>query len=140
MHRISLRGPWTITHSELLDSQAIPQRLPLPWRNLFGDVGGTAVFCRTFHAPTNLDETEVVRLVLTGYRGAGQVSLNGLELGVLAAEQSTWSAEITDKLRSTNRLRIELAYEPTEPDVPGGLYDVVELQIEQRGEARPSST
>jgi len=130
MHRISLRGPWEISLSPVPPNLPTPQRLPATWTELFGDQAGTATFRRTFHRPTNLDPGEVVWLALTGCRGAGTVVLNGDKLGDMTVEKSSWRADITHKLMAKNKLHIELTYSPASDPQPGGLYDLVEIQIE----------
>lgn len=58
--------------------------------------------------------------------------LNGDSLGSIAATDSSWQADITSKLKQTNKLRVEITFDPAADPSPGGLYDVVELQIEDR--------
>lgn len=104
--------------------------MPQDWRSLFGDCPGTAIFRRKFHKPTNLDPQERVELVFAQVRGKGQVSLNQSPLGSFESAGESIQFEITQALRSFNELLVQIEFDPTSAaGCPGGLYDVVRLEI-----------
>lgn len=130
IHRIHLRGPWN--YEWLDDSRHDPKigrvSLPKEWRELFGDVGGHVRFQRTFHCPTNLSETSRVDLVFEGIGGEAVVTLNGHMLGETDSENPL-RLTITDHLRPTNDLQVELQFQPEKTPRPGGLWGLVVLEI-----------
>jgi hypothetical protein len=108
------------------------QRLKLPaeWRTEFGDRAGTVRFCRHFNKPTNLDSSESVFIVLTGFGGAGKASINGTQLGIIVADKPQAEFDITSHLQSGNQLALEIEFDPgSNVARPGGLWGPVVLEI-----------
>ncbi len=102
--------------------------MPQAWQALFGPTGGTAIFVRWFHRPTNLVPEDRIAIVLTGATGTGQVWLNDVSLGEFSvrAEAARFPVRL-NQLQPRNRLRIELKW--SGEDTPGGLYDPVAIEI-----------
>lgn len=126
-HRITLRGPWNVTHP--LPGVAEQRTLPQSWQELFGPSRGIARFERVFHRPTNLDSDEAVWLVLTEVRGAGQVTVNGHQLGEWTTATDSPRFDLTPHLQPTNRLQIDLEIAVTPDSPPAGLHHPVVLEI-----------
>src|SRR5690606_30109633 len=99
----------------------VPVRVTMPaaWRDLPFLGENRLMFARRFQWPTVLDPGERVFVVLTGYGGAGEVLLNGERLGCLEATATRREFDVTDRLRSTNRLEIMLDFDPRQHSSPG---------------------
>lgn len=135
-HRIHLKGLWEYVISPPAGStiaggsEAGTVRMPQAWREIFGDVCGTAQFRRKFHRPTNLESHEHVVLVFTEIRGSGQVLLNGQHVGQFNAAGDAVEIEITSLLKPFNEIAVEISFDPQfEPGAPGGLSGAVALEI-----------
>jgi hypothetical protein len=134
-HTIRLIGPWQVQWIAPADAAGLfdtPQSVTMPreWTSLFGDRAGTARFTRGFNCPTNLDVTERVVVVFDGVGGSGEVRINDVALGEIAAEVDATAFDITSQLRKRNELVVELTFDPRKSVPPGGLYDVVALRID----------
>lgn len=127
IHRIRLKGPWEVIPPEGDSFARID--MPIAWRDAFGDRSGTARFRRRFHAPTNLEHKERVLIRLP--RGTGKVArfaCNNTPVPELADEQHVF--DVTPHLQDFNQLQFEITFDPgTSPDLPGGLWDTVVLEI-----------
>lgn len=135
-HRIQLKGPWEVLHPEVSINSPSSNRskvtttMPQEWRTLFGDVGGTAQFHRKFHRPSNLESHERIFLVLTGVCGQTKVRLNRRLIGEFASPDHMIELDISSLMNSFNLLEVEITFDPTaDPNLPGGLYGVVALDI-----------
>jgi hypothetical protein len=107
--------------------------MPADWQSLFGDTPGAARFCRWFHAPTNLDPDERVRLTWAGIGGEGTIALNGTVLQVLPMASTTATVDITAALQPRNRVEVMLRFDPTANSLPGGLFGEIALVISSDG-------
>jgi len=104
--------------------------MPQGWRELFGDIGGTARFERKFHRPSNLESHERVFLVFKGIRGQSRIWLNRSLIGEFVATGDTIELDISSRMHSFNQIDVEINFEPSqEPTLPGGLFGVVSLDI-----------
>lgn len=130
IHRIRLRGPWN--YEWLGDSKHDPKNgkvsLPKEWRELFGDVGGHVRFQRTFHCPTNLSEASRVDLVFEGIGGEAKVTLNNRQF-IETVNENPIRLVITEHLRPTNDLQVEVRFQTEQTPQPGGLWGLVVLEI-----------
>ena len=135
-HRIQLKGPWDFGWKSAIVEGLEPASLsgtvtmPSDWRTLFGCRSGTAEFRRKFHRPSNLDAHETVFLVFTAIRGQVAVGLNRHQLGDFIGTGASVEFDVTSFLKEFNELRVEIAFDSEfEPDIAGGLYEVVALDI-----------
>jgi beta-galactosidase/beta-glucuronidase len=149
-HRIELRGPWE--YERLVNLPPLPSEegtkedaaasnrpaprnrltMPISWRPAFGPHAGSVRFSRRFQWPAVLDENERVILVFDGIGGTGRVQLNDEPLGMFDLLHSSLEYDITARLRSTNLLEIDLAFDPAEsPQSPGGLWGPVALEVRE---------
>ena len=135
-HQIQLKGPWEVFHPATpVDaapprSDSVTRTMPQGWRELFGDVGGTARFQRKFHRPSNLEPHERVFLVFKGIRGQSRISLNRSLIGEFVATGDAIEVDISSRMHSFNLIDVEIAFEPAQqPTLPGGLFGVVALDI-----------
>lgn len=135
IHQIRLRGPWTWQCRECTAGDIPPTgrlQMPVAWQLAFDGALGTVAFGRRFHLPTNLADDDCVHLHLTGSRGVQGLQLNEqpLEFAAGTADATAIRVEITTLLQSHNDLLIEVAHTEELPaDTPGGLFDVVLLEI-----------
>jgi len=109
-----------------------PQRLRHPdeWAAFAGADAGCVQLQRTFHAPSNLDETEVLCVMLTGVFGRGEVGLNGVVLGQFADDQTACEFPVPLPLPFSNSLTIHISYTAATADHPDvGVHGVVVLEI-----------
>ena len=116
-HCISLRGPWQYEWaSPPADGTASPTAgrttIPVSWQDLFGSTPGTARFRRRFHRPTNLDPHEQVRIRFENLGGSAVVALNRAQLGTISRAQSAAAFNITDYLKPSNELTVDVTFEP----------------------------
>ena len=138
-HRMNLKGPWKY---EWLSEQsetavAFPTsgkiKMPQDWRSTFGEEPGRVRFSRVFHRPTNLNPQESVYIVMDGIGGASQISVNDVQLGIHSDSVENVSFEVTDLLRPTNELIVEVEFDPQSNDsVPGGLWAAVGIEIRSK--------
>jgi hypothetical protein len=134
-HRIRLRGPWKfawVDDNGRVGSVEV-RKHPDDWEDFTDAKAGRIRLSRTFHAPTNVEDTEQIFVVLTGVRGEGDVSLNGQSLGHFTPSQRTCEFPLPGPLPFSNELTITVSFDaatPTEPQV--GVYDVVELEIRKQ--------
>ena len=128
-HRIHLRGPWDIAFEPMFGDEVVRRTLPNSWQQLFGNLSRHAVFRRSFHRPTNLEPHEIVRLTFQGLRGTGRVFLNDFPLGPVNPGDPRPSFDITMTLLPTNRLQVDLDFDPGMTPEPGGMYEAVALEI-----------
>jgi hypothetical protein len=137
-HRIRLRGPWE--YQALSPFAGVPDAgrvtMPAAWRDLFGDEAGRVLFRRRFNRPSNLDASGRVRLVFEGVRGGGEVRLNGRRLANLSPEQTRLVLDVSDALEPHCLLEVEMDFDPAAyPELPGGLYGLVALEIDEPADA-----
>jgi beta-galactosidase/beta-glucuronidase len=137
-HRMHLKGPWDfrwiaqespVNHPRrpevLLDGQRI--KMPAAWQDSFGAATGRVEFTRRFQKPTNLDEQEQVHIAFDGLGGSAVIRLNDELIGELSDIDATVSFDVTEKLQSTNLLRVEVAFDGG--DKAGGLWGPVAIEI-----------
>ena len=132
-HRIRLAGPWQI---DWVGPEEVPSTtlatasgsFPANWRTLFGEVYGTARFSRRFGRPTGLDEGTRVWLSIPNYSGMLSVELNERVLAILPEDELPVRFDITDSLRSSNRLILEVTAGPEIP-TGAGRREPVQLEI-----------
>lgn len=106
--------------------------MPCNWQTLFGIIKGTARFVRHFHRPTNLADTSRVELVVEGVCGVGEVRMNGVPVAEFdLITPLPLCIDITALLQLRNTLQIDITFDPTLADQPGGLYGVVALDIRE---------
>lgn len=139
-HAIRLVGPWRVAWLPSSGAAADRQlertvRLPASWRELFGDVAGRARFERRFNRPTGLSTAHRVSIVLEEVAGRVQVALNGEALSAASDPRGRQVFDVTPRLQPHNQLMVELEFDPAvNPDVPGGLFRAVVLEIEEPAE------
>lgn len=105
-------------------------RHPDDWPAVVEGRAGRMSLTRTFHAPTNLETSDELFLVLTEVHGRGDVRLNGRNLGCFHEEQSCWVYRLPRPLPRFNTLEIRVAYpQPTETQAQVGVSGVVALEI-----------
>ncbi len=126
-HRIRLRGPWNYAWIDAAGNVGATETRKHPdgWAAFIGEKSGRVRLTRTFHAPTNLDDTEQVFVVLTGVNGTGEVLLNGQHLGDIPPHNACEFAAPLP-LPFSNELTIDVSFAAS---APTGLYDVVALEI-----------
>jgi len=142
-HRIQLRGPWEfepLARAEL-DSAAkivwtsinLPVagrgQMPASWQSLLGDFRGRVLFRRKFHRPTNLGPDEIVWLEFAGVGGTGTVRVNGRNVGSLMNAIPPQRFDVTALLAGNDELSVELEFRSLNPQITGGLYGSVTLEI-----------
>lgn len=132
IHRIKLRGPWDYTWLTDVDGNPSPNAtehgrvtIPVDWRVAFGDRAGRVRFLRRFHQPTGVEVGDHVWLSFLGLSGQTRILLDDLPLTGPSPR-----FEITDQLRPTNRLVVELECDPRTTTEPLGLHGLVVLEIE----------
>jgi hypothetical protein len=139
-HRIRLRGPWDCDvlarfprHSDRQTEpgeQELPPaiRMTLPCRWNEGglcDFAGRVRYRRSFGAPRRLDNYERVWLTFAGADSTAAVWLNGQFLGEHQGSSEAFEFEITSLLHERNELIVEVE----SPDMTGGLYGEVALEV-----------
>lgn len=127
VHRIRLKGPWEYSSAD--GSQSGRVTMPAEWDELFDRHINQATFRRLFHQPTNLDARDRVFLVFDGVGGEGEFLLNGQAAGELIESSEPQRFDVTELLQPFSELVVELHRNATN-DRPGGLHDVVALEIE----------
>ena len=130
-HKIRLVGPW-----EFQVADDPPQRVTMPvsWRELFGHRAQTVLFTRAFQWPGELPDGGSLHVVFTGVHGRGFVWLNDQPLNSFAASPETYSEcefDLSSAVQRSNRLKIELSFDPDQSDAPGGLYGPVVLEVRE---------
>lgn len=129
IHSIRLKGPWDVLISELAPDVWHRHTLPCPWRECFGEIAGLACFRRNFHRPTGLEPGNRVCLRLP--EGAGEIrsfTVNGVPIAPHRDDPLLF--DCTSVLESFNRLELSLWFDPADhPDVPGGLWETVQIEI-----------
>ncbi|MCA9074296.1 MAG: hypothetical protein KDA93_04625 [Planctomycetaceae bacterium] len=140
-HWIRLRGPWDITWHDGEGGIESPRRVKLPasWSELFENRSGTARFERRFQRPTNLDADERVVITICEVKCTVMAMLNNETLSPLREPlgdpanvpgKDPLSFDVTDLLRSTNLLSLELSVsEPISSETPCGLWQPVFLEV-----------
>jgi len=135
-HRINLRGPWDFSWRSDDLSGTVPVSktgtvaMPKEWRELFGELAGTAQFRRKFHRPTNLEPHEQVLVVCKELRGTGSVRLNDVPVGSFTSAEGPVEFDISTLMKHFNELDVEISFDPSRnTNLPGGLYGVVALEI-----------
>ncbi|WP_437227197.1 hypothetical protein SH661x_000224 [Planctomicrobium sp. SH661] len=136
-HRIRLQGPWQVVPPEANPAdEPLDVRIPATWRELFGEVAGTASFQRTFNTPTNLSESD--RILIRIPAGAGEVqccSLNSVALTSVDASPDVF--DVTEHLSDFNLLEIRIQFDPGTSDADaGGLHQPVVLEIHSADESQ----
>ncbi|MEW4489119.1 hypothetical protein AB1L42_13645 [Thalassoglobus sp. JC818] len=143
LHRIRLKGPWEVLPPGI-SLEDIPtsnqdltwQRhsMPMDWRALFGESGGTAWFRRRFHRPSGLTPDECVQIYIP--EGVGDVSdfhVNQSALKPVSEEPLRF--DVTANLEDFNELLFAITFEPTETrSLPGGLWETVFVEIHSKSE------
>lgn len=131
IHRIRLKGPWEVRGPHSVEFTR--EHLPQDWRALFGEVSGTAIFRRNFHAPTGLEARDQVRIVIP--HGTGEISqltVNSLPATCLDDQQRCF--DVTPLLQGFNQLQFSLTFHPEKsPEIPGGLWETVFIEIASCG-------
>jgi hypothetical protein len=113
---------------EFAEAQQIT--MPCDWATLFGDRAGTARFTRWFNWVAHPDGETRVAVVFHGVGGRGEVRVNDAKVGTIGVGFDPIALDIVRHLRRRNELVVELTFDPRTSVPPGGLYDVVALQIE----------
>lgn len=145
VHRMHLKGPWQY---EWIDGPHDPERpdqsqsvhdsplltgsrvkMPTSWQSAFGQKSGCIRFSRRFQRPTNLDDNERVHIAFDGIGGYAVIAINNEEIGRLSDSDETNSFDITEKLKPSNELTVELTFSPDEQRATGGLYLPVAIEI-----------
>lgn len=112
------------------DGQVGRVKMPAHWHSLFGEQGGTVRFRRRFQCPTNLDPHEHVFIVFDGIGGSARVAVNETELGTIEFDHTTADFEMTQHLRPSNVLTVDVEYNPEDQSaIPGGLWGPVAIEI-----------
>ena len=130
LHRIRLKGPWDV---RLRQDGAIDEyrreSMPQDWRQLFGNVAGTADFRRNFHDPTGLESDERVVIYLpSGIGDVSEFKMNGQSFSPTI--DSSQRYDVTELLAGFNMIEFALTFDPhAEPDIPGGLWETVFVEI-----------
>lgn len=142
-HRIHLRGPWIVralVPPASSQGQTVERRVTMPadWASSAGPSTSLAIFERRFQWPTVLEPDERAWLVFEGLGGQGSVALNETRIGDLDSQPTRF--DITDSLRSTNLLRVELEFAPAPHcENSGGLWGLVLLEIYDGGSTIPDA-
>lgn len=145
VHRMHLKGPW---HYEWIDGPYDGQRpdqfpsgqdsplltgsrvkMPTSWQSAFRQKSGCIRFSRRFQRPTNLDDNERVHIAFDGIGGHAIIAINNEEIGRLSDSNDTNSFDITEKLKPSNELTVELTFSPDKQRAPGGLHLPVAIEI-----------
>jgi hypothetical protein len=105
-HVIRLRGPW----------ECVPVARDAP------DAAAAVRCTRRFNAPTNLDSDERVWLVCDAVETRAAFALNDRRLGTIEGHRAQPRIDITDELRPTNVLAIEVELASGAPPPVAG-YD-----------------
>jgi hypothetical protein len=155
VHAIRLRGPWqcqplawtsldSLGRPRSLDRPLPPggrTRVPSDWSGVLGaDFRGRAVYRRSFHQPTGLDDRHTVWLVIECVDAWGEARLNGQRLGRLSITEGPARFDVTELLRDRNRLEVEVELPASREGAPlhrpgrtadqaGGLIGPVRLEI-----------
>ena len=135
VHRIHLKGPWEYEWlgpfwEDLPFEKRGRLRMPVSWESAFGRTVGMVRFSRRFHQPTNLDPHERVLLVFDGIGGQGTVRLNDNALGAVEASAGRLEFDVTENLRPSCELTVELEFDPAgQGKTPGGLWGPVAIEI-----------
>jgi len=123
IHEMRLKGPWEycwkspeVAESELGTSLEGRVKVPVSWRECFGNRPGVVVWSRRFQKPTNLDAIERVMVAAPQLAGVVQVRLNGTPLPFEGQPDSGFRFDVTEMLDPSNVLEIEMEC-PTESDV-----------------------
>jgi hypothetical protein len=127
LHQIRLQGPWEVVPPG--ESAAREAWIPAPWRALFGEQFGTALYRRNFNRPTGLEPDDQVRIRLPELAGEVMtVMLNSVTLACAPDELLAFDA--TGALQDFNRLEIAFrAAANAVPDHAGGLWEPALLEI-----------
>lgn len=136
---IKFMDNWTFTG---FDHTPISVDLPHTWNNIDGQDGGndykrgTCVYEKVLAKP-EFDENQVVYLQFHGSNASTTVILNGTTLGTHHNGYSTFRYDVTNILKETNELRVEVDNSVNEKVYPqtadftfyGGIYRDVEWLI-----------
>jgi hypothetical protein len=129
IHRIRLRGSWTVTALETPAGQPLPESVsmtcPCSWRaGGWLNFRGRARCARRFGNPTNIDPRERVWLVIDPCEGDITIAMNGVDIG-RSASGSAFERDITDMIAPRNVLQIDVSG----TDDNAGLTGEVRLEI-----------
>jgi hypothetical protein len=134
-----LHGPWQYEWLSAEPFDSVVSRtgrvkMPCNWKSLFGDMAGKARFLRRFHKPTNLEPHEQVYLVFEDIKGRIKISINDSVLGTADNSKETIGHEITEYLKPSNELSVEIEFDPaaasrTENSTPVSLWECVAIEI-----------
>ncbi len=129
VHRIRLKGPWEILRPDAESGEFGQFSMPMDWRQLFGEVAGTACFCRNFHLPSGLEPQDRVMIHIPN--GTGEVTDFSINTNtVKPCSSDPLKFDVTEHLASFNRLQFSLSFDPiAQIDLPGGLWETVFLEI-----------
>jgi len=133
VHRIRLRGPWRYEwlSSDSPEPAASRVNLPSDWQDIFGNATGRVCFSRNFNCPSNLEPSTRLDLVFEGLGGEAEIFLNGQKLEP-DADRSPVRCPITGLLEpAQNQIRVEIQFDPSDSDGPGGLWGPVVLEIRE---------
>lgn len=132
LHRIRLQGPWdALPPGAAAGAPMMPVELPAGWRELFGNVGGQAIFIRRFNTPTGLEPGDQLWIRLPpGCGDIVEVQLNGHAVSQAEESPAGIAFDITLRAERFNELKITLRLEdPSAGQERGGLWQPVWLEI-----------
>lgn len=132
-HRMFLKGPWQCEWLEgpepALGEAPSQVRMPVSWQDAFGPVSGRVRFSRRFHSPTNLEPEEHVVLAFEGLGGAVEITVNGKTLASADTPEDVLRCDVTELLKPFNELTVDVRFDATSTDRPGGLWQPVAIEI-----------
>lgn len=156
LHRMNLKGPWdyewldgphTLTESSTVATGKVKDesedendfllahsrvRMPSSIQDAWGSVSGRIRFQRRFQKPTNLESHERVHIAFDGLGGTAIVTLNDEPISKLRDVESPLTIDVTDRLRPSNILAVELTWSPCESrQARGGLWGPVAIEIHE---------
>lgn len=129
VHRIRLKGPWEIQQPDAESGQFEQFSMPMDWRQLFGDVAGTASFRRNFHLPSGLTPQD--RVLIHIPNGTGELTDFSVNTNsIKPCSNDPLKFDVTDHLIDFNRIQFSLSFDPlAQNDLPGGLWETVFIEI-----------
>jgi hypothetical protein len=136
IHQMRLKGPWDylwkspeLTPDQLGAPTEGRQKVPVVWKDHFGDQTGLVVWSRRFQKPTNLDKTERVMIATYALEGVQVVCLNGKSLPLADQPESGFRFDVTEDLQPSNILEIEINCESAEQTLSRGMTEPAIIEI-----------